>query len=300
MAKRRRKPTIEPNLAQFYSDQAAVLIYQFQTINHLLGQTSDWTHPGSHCEILLRNFIRSQLPKRLSVDKGYVYGRVLDSGRSRHCPEIDILIHDETSRPPLFRLDDFVIVEPQTVVGIIQVKRSFKAVAKSDPLASGLKQVFKVNSHILNLRAREPGNPRYSDTDILPFSAVWSFDSSESVNLKNTLRNHFARCAEKCRLVKKENGQRIILQMMPSFVGALQDVCVVSRPDCSIPTYLLYPSAHNGMNVSLSLLLFNMLNSSSFSRYNLATKPLEYPYGMTPTEQFYPLPEGVELEKRIY
>src|SRR4051812_31471347 len=37
---------------EFFSAQAEVMLAQYNNINHLLGPTSDWTHPGTLCETL--------------------------------------------------------------------------------------------------------------------------------------------------------------------------------------------------------------------------------------------------------
>ena len=52
---------LSEGVIQFYSSQAELLIAQYEHINHLLGQTTDWTHPGTHCEVLLRDFLRRHL-----------------------------------------------------------------------------------------------------------------------------------------------------------------------------------------------------------------------------------------------
>jgi hypothetical protein len=43
-------------LVDFYSSQAEVILAQYRNINQLLGETNDWTAPGTHCEVLIRDF----------------------------------------------------------------------------------------------------------------------------------------------------------------------------------------------------------------------------------------------------
>jgi hypothetical protein len=109
-----------PGLLEYYSSQAELMLAQYKNINRLLGPTDDWTHPGDFCELLLRDFLRKFLPPSLSADKGFFYGRTTLEGEDTHCPEIDILIHDTQQYRPIFRMGDFVIVQPQAVRGIIQ------------------------------------------------------------------------------------------------------------------------------------------------------------------------------------
>jgi hypothetical protein len=49
---------LAPGLLDYYSSQADLMLGQFDNINRLLGPTTDWTHPGDFCEILLRDFLR--------------------------------------------------------------------------------------------------------------------------------------------------------------------------------------------------------------------------------------------------
>lgn len=131
---------LEQGIRKFYASQAQAILTQWTNIENLLGPTSDFTAPGTHCEVLLRDFLRRQLPSWVRVDKGFVYGRtkrwrMTKDGKGRsvptecdlHGPEIDLLIHDELLFRPVFRLEDFVIVQPESVLGMIQVKRSFQA-----------------------------------------------------------------------------------------------------------------------------------------------------------------------------
>jgi hypothetical protein len=77
---------LAPGLIDYYSSQAELMLAQFENINRLLGPTTDWTHPGDLCEILLRDFLRRFLPPSLSVDKGYFYGRSTMEGNGYALP----------------------------------------------------------------------------------------------------------------------------------------------------------------------------------------------------------------------
>ena len=105
---------ITVGLRRFYSSQAEVMLAQYENINSLLGPTSHHTHRGTHCEVLLRNCIRTFLPPNWSANKGFIFGRVCRNGKHVHSPEIDILIHDISVARPVFQLDDFVIVPPES------------------------------------------------------------------------------------------------------------------------------------------------------------------------------------------
>lgn len=85
-------------------------------IRNLIG-AAHWQTDGEHKETVLRKVLRMHLPETLQVGKGFVY-----------CPErtssqIDILITDRT-KPTLFKDGDLVLVTPDAVEAIIEVKTS--------------------------------------------------------------------------------------------------------------------------------------------------------------------------------
>ena len=179
-------------LAKFHGIQdfddsvARTMLAQYQQIEQLLGDTYDWTHPGNLCESLLREFLRDSLPGKLSVDKGFVYGRT--QKEDRHCPEIDILIHNSHEYSPLFRSGDFVLVEPEAVIGVIQVKRSFQG----DPLKKGIEQTVAAKKFLLDvkLESRNPKRPPPNQSDLNEigvFSAVLSFQGATLDGLRNSI-----------------------------------------------------------------------------------------------------------------
>ncbi len=90
----------------------------------------------------------------MSVDKGFVYGRsVRADGKEDHSPEIDVLIHD---LQPIFRLDDFVIVQADAAKGLIQVKKKLT----SQELGLGITNVAEAKRHTLEKRIRKPSGPQ--------------------------------------------------------------------------------------------------------------------------------------------
>jgi hypothetical protein len=76
---------------------------------------SHWPEDGHYKEVILRNALIEYLPQTVSVGTGFVIGDNEPSG------QIDIIVY-LNSHPPLFHIDDFVIVAKESVVGIIEVK----------------------------------------------------------------------------------------------------------------------------------------------------------------------------------
>ena len=80
---------LEQGLIDFFHAQADLMLTQYKNINHMLGPTNDWSHPGTLCEELLRAFLRASLVAGASADKGYIYGRMTYGRKSIHSPEIE-------------------------------------------------------------------------------------------------------------------------------------------------------------------------------------------------------------------
>lgn len=271
---------LQEGLIGFYSSQAELMLAQYKNINQLLGPTTDWTHPGSHCEVLLRDFLRRNLLQWMSVDKGYIYGRVPDGETSSHCPEIDILIHNVKDYAPVFRLGDFVIVEPEAVLGIIQVKRAFKKVADTDPLDKGLRQVIGAKQHLLDLliqkRPKNAVAPNIGDLNRSIFSAVVAFDKASDVSLEDAILARFNDHFGEKRYGEAEMNHSASIAVLPTFVGSLSGVSAFARRNYRQQTYYLYDADAYQGNLSLQLLLYNLM-SELMEHYAPLTRPFAFP-----------------------
>ena len=122
------------SLAQFYSAEADALRIKYKQIEHLIGLSHHSPSEGIYCETLLKEFLRRTLPRHVSVDSGFVR-RVTESDMSPGVkttaqaeadfvtPQLDIIIHDTNHYAPLFRSEDFVVVLPESVRAVIEVKK---------------------------------------------------------------------------------------------------------------------------------------------------------------------------------
>jgi len=245
-------------LFDFYASQAEVMLAQYENIVHLLGSTHDWTAPGTHCEVLLRDFLRRNLPSTFSVDKGFIYGRREVDGVSKHCPEIDILIHDTSHYRPAFRLEDFVIVQPEAVRGVIQVKRTLTA----GQLTNAVKNVVEAKRFVRDCKT-QPGVPLEE-----VFAAAVFFEDEIPVpknklvsdTYKNQIVSHFS---------EFKDGYT-----MPNYVGSLKHLSLFFHGvNGQRMAYGVYNSIHDGKNAGLQGFLVHL------SRAIL-------PFGMQPRFQF--------------
>jgi hypothetical protein len=92
-------------------------------IRHLIGG-SHWATDGEHKEAILRKALRSRLPDSIKVGKGFACNPAGETGREQ-TTQIDILL-THADRPVLFRDNELVIVTPEAVAGIIEVKTNCK------------------------------------------------------------------------------------------------------------------------------------------------------------------------------
>lgn len=104
-------------------------------------------HPGekgNYHEYILKDFISKFLSKRYSIKTGFIY--VDDTHIS---PQIDLMIIDENQTPCIIaQYDDFVIVYPEAVCCVIEVKTNLnkKEFKKSTDLIQQIKVLSKFNN----------------------------------------------------------------------------------------------------------------------------------------------------------
>jgi hypothetical protein len=260
-------------LMRFYSSQAEVMLAQYRNINDLLGPTSHHTHPGTHCEVLLRNCIRQFLPPSWSADKGFIFGRVERDGESAHSPEIDILIHDMSVRRPLFRLDDFVIVHPKAFVGAVQVKASIS----SRRLKVAIKNVVDAKQHLLDLWRSKDTKKLYLDR--MPFSAVIGFDGALSESSLKACLQYFQTRHRSFEQAWDAPWKTSAL-VLPDLIGSLSGQIAVADNGADKRGYSVFDSVCDEINIAVQLLLW------SLGRRSLSPQPLSFPTDLKPLATF--------------
>jgi hypothetical protein len=123
--------TLDPaalSLAEFHSAEADIMLLKYQTIEKLIGEGTHRASEGTYCEDLLREFLRKVLPRRYSVDTGFIRGKEMQiGGRKRFVSQqLDVIVHDTTDFSPIFRSEGFVIVLPEAVAAVIEVKKCLR------------------------------------------------------------------------------------------------------------------------------------------------------------------------------
>lgn len=105
---------MEPNSLKYQESIALEFEANKNRVRYLIG-SSHWGEDGRHKEVFLMNFLKRILPNYCEVGTGF-----LKEGENIST-QIDIIIYDP-SFPNYYIENDFVIVQPKSVLGIIEVK----------------------------------------------------------------------------------------------------------------------------------------------------------------------------------
>ncbi len=107
----------EPDYTKYHLSVTEELYSLKDRIRNLV---SHWATDGESKEVALRSVMRRHLPESMIVGRGFIVGP--DSSSS----QIDVLIVD-ASKPTLFKDGDLLIVTPDAVVGVIEVKTKLRS-----------------------------------------------------------------------------------------------------------------------------------------------------------------------------
>lgn len=298
---------LEQGIRNFYASQAKAILAQWTNVENLLGPTNDFTAPGTHCEVLLRDFLRRQLPSWVRVDKGFVYGRTkrwcmvkdenslsVEKECELHGPEIDLLIHDELMFRPVFRLEDFVIVQPEAVLGMIQVKRSFQA----NEFASAVANIVDGKRHLLECYFNANSSREHLPTADV-FCAAVEFEASNRHN--DTFRKKLLDAYEWQTRFSDHDSQKIRAKTwtLPDFVGSIDGkyaMHAARKESTGEMTYQVLEGNRDSTNIALQELLIR-LTSVIWTRTNTVlrnvahAKPPLAPTLDTPIRSAFVIPE---------
>ncbi|WP_395543504.1 DUF6602 domain-containing protein [Neotabrizicola sp. sgz301269] len=123
---------------RFFEIEAKSILENYKIIETLLPneKTAGSAHRGEEgrfIESLIRSFLNKHLPKSLVAVSGFILRpstktgiqnieRVIESD-DQHSSQLDIIIYDVNSYPVYERFEEFCIVPPEGVIGIISVKK---------------------------------------------------------------------------------------------------------------------------------------------------------------------------------
>ncbi|SUX45640.1 DUF6602 domain-containing protein [Chryseobacterium indoltheticum] len=93
--------------------------------NKIRSLITHWGEDGRYKEAVLKNVIGRFLPEKYLIGTGFVIKQTENRGKHLSSRQIDLIIYDDAS-PVLFKEGDFVILTPDAVRGIIEVKANLQ------------------------------------------------------------------------------------------------------------------------------------------------------------------------------
>jgi hypothetical protein len=163
------------NLTEYHKSTTKELLAVTDRVKNLI---EHWPEIGRHKEAVLKNVIRKFIPEKYSIATGFVVKQTEERGDHLSSRQIDLIIYDSAS-PVLFKEGDFVILTPDAVRGIIEVKSNLQNASLQQTVAG----------------ANENGEFIYSGKDEDDqgfFNGIFSFEGFENTN-QQTIANHITR-----------------------------------------------------------------------------------------------------------
>lgn len=134
---------VNPDFIAYHRSLANEFKANKDQIRNLIGD-AHWPSDGGHKEAILRRVLQNKLPDTFRVGTGFFSDAVQPSS------QIDILITD-AGKPTLFRNGDFVVVTPDCVKAIIEVKTKLigpkKIKEALENLIENVRRVRQINPH---------------------------------------------------------------------------------------------------------------------------------------------------------
>lgn len=113
MAKRAHQPG---DWLKYLGGVAAEVEARVDRVRHLIG-SKNWLASGTYHESLVRELLRAHVPRRFAVSTGFV--RWTDEYCSR---QLDVVVWDTLSTAPLLEDGEFVVLPPDGIVAVFEVK----------------------------------------------------------------------------------------------------------------------------------------------------------------------------------
>ncbi|MGD1048593.1 MAG: DUF6602 domain-containing protein [Candidatus Krumholzibacteriaceae bacterium] len=153
---------MDPDVMAFHKSISGELQVLKDRVRNLIG-SAHWPSDGAHKEAIIKNLLRTYLPADRTVGSGFICYPGGQEGPTVASKQNDILIIDN-ELPVLFRSGEFLIVTPNAVRAIVEVKTQINR--------SEFKKVVK-NLSIEKRRLFSSGGPNaitglfvYENTDI--------------------------------------------------------------------------------------------------------------------------------------
>ncbi|XGV97796.1 MAG: DUF6602 domain-containing protein [Leptolyngbya sp. BL-A-14] len=161
---------VETSFVEYHKSMAAELKAVKDRIRHLIG-SNHWLTDGEHKEAVVRKFLRTYLPETFHIGRGFIC--YSDGTVST---QIDILVTDK-NKPTLFKDGELVIVTPDSVEAILEVK------TRQDSNCELVETLEKL--------AEQVGKVRCSSVAKVCWSGLFVFDANTASSTNRRSRNPY-------------------------------------------------------------------------------------------------------------
>lgn len=169
----------KPDMDEFYESIGKEMYARKNRVRNIIGD-SHWGEEGKYKEILLKKMIQRYLLQDLSIGTGFIALKTNESIRSTS--QIDLILY-KNSYPPLFREEDFVILHPEPICAIIEVKTNILNSKKK--LEEILEKASRNAIEILR-------NKKQLHSPIHFFNGIFSYDTEMNHNaVLEAYKNHW-------------------------------------------------------------------------------------------------------------
>jgi hypothetical protein len=152
-----------------------LLEYHYATTDELLALTNKvrnlvthWSEDGRYKEAVLKSVIRRFLPEQFIIGTGFVVKPTDTRGEHVSSRQIDLMMYDSAS-PVLFKEGDFVILTPDAVRGIIEVKANLQ----NQNIREVVQQANVNGEFIYSAKSREDKRLKF-------FNGIFSYEGYEA------------------------------------------------------------------------------------------------------------------------
>lgn len=147
--------------------------------NNVRSLISHAPEDGRYKEAVLKNVIKRFIPQKYSIATGFVIKQTGVRGQHIDSNQIDLIIYDDAS-PVIFKEGDFVILTPDAVRGIIEVKANLYNQGIADVISQA-----NVNGQFI-FSGKEDKEQEF-------FNGVFSFEGYENNFNQGILINNYKR-----------------------------------------------------------------------------------------------------------
>jgi len=214
----------------YFNSETKVLLEKYKRIESFLPSSkragaSHTGEEGRFIEALIREFLNKHLPSNIEAGTGFIYRPATKTGKNnrtrrrtetdKHSKQLDIIIFDNFNYPIFESFEEFMIVPPEGVIGIVSVKKNLYNDQIEDELKA-LAQAASLCTHKNNKNEFVRG----PNTSLISFSNKLSskkYEGATNLIYKNITGVHKSHFFDQCISQIVCLDQFSIFKKRPSF-----------------------------------------------------------------------------------